>query len=173
MGNFIYAHIDCLLQLINKIPTLDECRHFLQTDNLTFVDKVKIPGGYGLQLRVDTGNTSGINNEIDVEQMEQFEEDEIEEFESKSSSLDQPGQEIELDIPINANLNKKQSVENLTKGLLKLRDAILGVSPSKNDPLTNEDPIMCDHGIGQASDGSPLYSFHTLKDVNPEQYKDK
>ena len=50
MGNFIYAHIDCLLQLINEIPTLDECRRFLQTDNLTFVDKVKIPGGYGLQL---------------------------------------------------------------------------------------------------------------------------
>ena len=50
MGNFIYAHIDCLLQLINKISTLDECRRFLQTDNLTFVDKINIPGGYGLQL---------------------------------------------------------------------------------------------------------------------------
>ena len=73
---------------------------------------------------------------------------------------------------MHADLNKKQSVENLTKGSLKLRDAILEVSPSKNDPLTNEDPIMCHHGIGQGSDGSPSYSFHTLKDVNPEQYKD-
>ena len=31
---------------------------------------------------------------------------------------------------------------------------------------------MCGHDISQGSDGAPLYSFHTLKDLNPKQYID-
>ena len=73
---------------------------------------------------------------------------------------------------MHTNLNKKQSVENLTKGLLKLRDAALALPSSENNPSTDEDPIMCDCGIGQGSNGAPLYLFPTLKDLNSKQYKD-
>jgi hypothetical protein len=89
---------------------------------------------------------------------------------SKSTLSDQPGQEINLDVPMHADLNSKQSVKNLTTGALKLRDTILGAPDSENDPSTYERPIMEDHGVAQGSDGSPLYAFCTLKDDNPKAY---
>jgi hypothetical protein len=170
MGSFIYCHIDCLLRIINQIPKVEDARRLLKEYGSIVVNDVKLPGDYGSQLQVRTENAAGTNREVEVTQPERFEEDEIEQFKSKSTLLDQPGQEINLDVPMHADLNNKQSVENLTKGALKLRDAVLGAPDSENNPSTDERPIMEDHGVGQGSDGSPSYAFHTLKDDDPEAY---
>jgi hypothetical protein len=82
MGSFIYSHIDCLLRIINQIPKFEDARRLLEEYGSIIVNDVKLPGNYGSQLQVKTENAAGMNIEIEVAQKEQFEEDEIEQFNS-------------------------------------------------------------------------------------------
>lgn len=167
-GTFMYTYIDSLLKIINGIPKVKEVRILLEEYGSICID-VKLSGDYGTQVPVEMEYRSDTqHNTIEVEQNEQFTDEEIEEY---PTLLNHSGQEVKLDIPMHANLAKNKSVENLSKGVLTLREEILSLPNSSHDPDTPEVPIMEDHGAHQGSDGAPSYAFHTLRDQNPSDYK--
>ena len=167
LGYHMYAHIDALLQISNDIPTVEQARALMDAGGPIAIE-TKLPHKYGSERRIDFGRMTPM---FEAAQKESFEEEELDAYRT-DTLLNQEGQQIELDVPIHADLNKKKSVENLSKGSLRLRQRILNVASSVEDPNTNERPIMEDHGIPQGCDGSPAFAFHTLKEQNPVDYDD-
>lgn len=155
LGVQVYSLIDALLQICNRIPSLEQAIALLSTDGTFEVDD-RLPTTYGAQRRVEIAATN--TGSVEVEQEETFAEDEVDD------------QHIEYDVPMHADLAKKNSVKNLCIGTLELRDNILASSAAPTDPVTDEAPIMVDHGVHQGADGSPKHSFHTLRDDSDRDY---
>ena len=82
---------------------------------------------------------------------------------------DQPGQQIEVNFPMRADLNKRETVKGIAVGALKLRSRLLLSNPSLVD--TAESPVMQDCGIYPGGDGSPGYTFDVLTAEDNEKYK--
>jgi hypothetical protein len=166
-GLQIYAHIDALLQVCNLIPSVDEARELLESGDHFEVD-TRLTTSYGARHRVAA--TEG-ERTVDVAQEE---EDDAEEDVSMldpcltSTMYNRGDQNVEIDLPMRADLNKKETVLGIIKGTLDLRARALSADDDDASVVdTDERPIMEDLGIMMAGDGGPAYTFLCLAAANP------
>jgi hypothetical protein len=168
-GNQLYAHIDALMQVCNEIPNVDEARELLQTGDSFNLDG-RLTTSYGARFRLPTSAPT-----VDVVQEEQ--DDDIDEVQivdpCLSSTMYNLGhQKVEIDLPLRADLNKKETVQGIVNGALDLRERSLSAEDNDDTTIhTNERPVMEDLGISIAGDGYPSYTFLTLRAANPDGYK--
>jgi hypothetical protein len=73
---------------------------------------------------------------------------------------------------MHADLNQKRTVLNLTEGVLRLREQILSMEDSEEDPDTDEEPIMESLGINMGADGSPVFSWLGMRSKDPEHFNE-
>jgi hypothetical protein len=169
-GIQLYAHIDALLQVCNDIPSVDEARTLLSTGDSFDLD-ARLSTSYGTRIRFPTTVPT-----VDVVQEE---DDDIDEEEVQlldpclnSTMYDLGHQQVEIDLPLRADLNKKETVQGIVDGALDLRERSLSAEDDNDSTIdTNERPVMEDLGISIAGDGHPSYTFLTLRAANPEGYK--
>jgi hypothetical protein len=151
-GNQLYAHIDALMQVCNEIPNVDEARELLRTGDSFDLDG-RLTTSYGARFRLPTLAPS-----IDVVQEE---EDNLEDVQIvdpclTSTMYDLGHQQVEIDLPLQADLNKKETVQGMVNGALDLRDRSLSAPDNSRSTInTEEQPVMEYMGIAIAGDGNP------------------
>jgi hypothetical protein len=84
-----------------------------------------------------------------------------------ATMYDREDQQIEIDLPMKADLNKKETVLGLIKGALDTRQRVLDSSGTLD---TNEKPVMDDCGITTGGDGAPSHTFLGLEAADPEAF---
>lgn len=159
------------MQLCNDVPSVDEARELLSTGDSFDVD-ARLSTSYGARFCFPSSQPS-----VDVVQQENDdpEADNIRMLNPclSSTMYNLGDQKVEIDLPLRADLNKKETVLGIVKGALDLRDRALQAADEEDITAINTDerPLMEDLGITIAGDGSPSYTFLTLKAGNPDGFK--
>jgi hypothetical protein len=155
-GDQLYAHIDALLQVCNDIPSVDEARTLLSTGDSSDLDTC-LSTSYGARFRFPTTVPS-----VDVVQEEDEDIDEVQILDPclNSTMYDLGHQKVEIDLPLRADLNKKETVQGIVNGALDLRERSLSAEDDDDSTIdTDEPPVMDDLGISMAGDVHPSYTF--------------
>lgn len=168
LGIQIYSQISMLMKLCDLIPSTEAAIQLLDDGDAFAVD-TRVSTSYGTQSRLKhrTNTTS-----TEVEQEEEDEEDleELHRMIRKPTMYDRPDQQVEVDIPMKADLNKTNTVKGLAKGALAMRDRFLLAGGIVDD--TDEMPLLEDLGISTAGDGAPSNTFILQERMDPDAYKD-
>jgi hypothetical protein len=168
LGEQILGQIDALLKIEHLIPSLVNAREFLASGE-KFVADTRLSTSYGTQLR--TKHLEGVT-EVEVEENEDGDrvDDETMTFDPclNATMHDREDQQIGIDLPMKADLNKKETVQGLTTGALDTRERVLGSSGTVD---TNKKPVMDDCGITTGGDGAPSHTFLCLEAADPEAHR--
>ena len=130
---------------------------------------------YGSSARL---GISASQSEVEVEQEEETLDPTTEaavaaeekRIKDNPTMYDRVDQQINVDLPIKADLNAKETVIGLGKSAMKLRQTVLDSDASIDD--TEERPLMEDCGIFLSGDGSPSYTFECLEAMDAAAYAD-
>ena len=170
MSEQILAEIDSLLCMCNRIPSLANIKDFLLHGS-AFVADTRLVTSHGTRHRREVAARA----EVEVEEEEQGDpEDDTTRLLDPCILHDAPtmyeceGQRVEIDIPMRADLNKKDTCKGLAQGALHTRKRILD---SGGEFDTDEQPVMENCGIATGGDGSPSYTFDVMAAADPMAYQ--
>jgi hypothetical protein len=170
MSEQILAEIDGLLCMCNRIPSLADIKDFL-AEGSVFVADTRLVTSHGTQNRREQVSA---RVEVEVEEEEQGDPEEDTTRLLDPCIHDAPtmyeceGQRVEIDLPMRADLNKKDTCKGLAQGALHTRERILD---SGGEFDTDEPPVMENCGIATGGDGSPSYTFDVMAAADPMAYE--
>jgi hypothetical protein len=144
-GNQVYSHIDVLMQVCNQIPSLDEARELLRGGDAFDLD-ARLSTTYGALNRLG-GAVEPRTVDVVQQEDEQPGEDPVEMVDPclNKTMYDRGDQQVEIDLPLRVDLNKKETVQGIVKGALNLREQALGADDGEAPAInTNERPLMED-----------------------------
>jgi hypothetical protein len=169
LGTQVYALIDSLMKICNRIPFVSTARQLL-ADGDQFEADTRLCTSYGTRWRIDHCKETTSALEVEQEEEENPYDDVIQA--KKPTMYDRPDQQIEVDLPMKADLNKTETVKGLAKGALEMRDRFLAQDGGDTTTDTDEKPVLEDLGIATGGDGAPSNTFILEERLNPEEYKD-
>ena len=126
-GDHLYAHIDALLQIVNDVPSVEEAEMLLDTFGRYFDLPTQLTTQYTMDIRTEQQHPDA--NELEVYEEEDSDGEDAEGVPEvvmvdpcmKTTMYDAGHQQIEMDLPMKADLNKKTTVRKILDGALDMR----------------------------------------------------
>jgi hypothetical protein len=117
-GNQLFANIDTLMQVCNEIPNVEEAREPLRSGDSFDLDGW-LTTSYGACFLLPTSAPT-----VDVVQEEDGNIDQVQIGNPclSSTMYDLGHQKVKIDLPLQADLNKKEMVQGIVNGALDLRE---------------------------------------------------
>jgi hypothetical protein len=155
------------MQICNQLPTVEEARRLVADgDKFEFGSSLNV--AYGSHHRFKHQDESTIR----TMEVEQDEDESVEETPQEATAMyERHNQQIKVDTPIHADLNKTATVKGLVLGALKMQQIFLDAN-EEGDEDTDEKPLLESLDIHIGGDGTPCNTFILQERLDPETYKD-